>query len=75
MEKERAVSVEEMLTYLNETSVEARRWLAQEDSKLPAGGKIALAFIVEDTLKQLYDETSNPSFDVQEATRWSRYDF
>jgi len=75
LEKERAVSVEEMLSFLNETSVEARRWLAQEDSKLPAGGKIALAFIVEDTLKQLFEETGNERFNVQEATWWERYDF
>ncbi|MCH8908038.1 MAG: hypothetical protein IH840_13200, partial [Candidatus Heimdallarchaeota archaeon] len=60
--KERKVLVEEILPYLLETSIEAKRFLAKEDQNLPAGGKIALSFILEDVLKQLYEKTNNPAY-------------
>ncbi|MCH8908112.1 MAG: hypothetical protein IH840_13570, partial [Candidatus Heimdallarchaeota archaeon] len=54
-------------------------FLAKEDQNLPAGGKIALSFILEDVLKQLYEKTNNPAyngeFDEKPEFRRSKYDF
>ncbi|OLS24819.1 MAG: hypothetical protein HeimC2_21250 [Candidatus Heimdallarchaeota archaeon LC_2] len=62
--KERIVAVEEILPYLSETSLECKRYIAKEDQKLPAGGKIAVSFILGEVLKELFEKTSNPAYNI-----------
>ena len=68
----RIVLVEEILPYLISTGVECKRYLASEDLKLPSGGRIALAVILEEVTKDLIEQGE---IDVNNLKGGNRYDF
>lgn len=68
----RLILVEELLPYLVSTCVECKRFLASEDLKLPSGGKIALAFILEEVTKDLVEKGE---IDIIKTEGRNKYDF
>ena len=70
--QKRIVVVEELLPYLLRTSIESKRFIASEDLKLPSGGKIAIAFILEEVMMEL---TEKGEIDIIKAQGANKYDF
>lgn len=68
----REITVEELLPYLVSTSIECKRFIASEDLKLPSGGKIALAFILEEVMKELLEKCEIDAIHTQGT---NKYDF
>lgn len=66
------IMVEELIDYLVSSCIECKRYITREDLKIPSGGKIALAFILEDVTRELIDKGE---IDVSSIQGGNRYDF